>query len=207
MKFHIKEASKFKTLTNFLKRFCVSLKEVRGRLFTLLICVFSITTQVNAQSTDPGEDSYEAQLIPDLTGANCINKHNDTIRLKCYDSAFFYKPKEVAKSGITAVDLAVNFGRNSTEAQRDAEWSKIEGKTASVTANVYDVDVPGWLEKKYKVTLKGPDGIDFYCRLPDRMKTEATLLRTGDKFTCTGSLTSYLFLFGEAAISIDHFGH
>lgn len=140
----------------------------------------------------------------------CVQITDDEMRLQCYDGSYGYEGSTASGSTtalvepnvISTTDLSQNFGSNSTEAQRVVAWEKIEDKDASVSGRVRDVDTPGLLSEYYQVTLSGPDSMSFYCDMNKRYKTLAASLRVGDRFTCTGFLKSYIFMFGGAGITI-----
>ena len=99
--------------------------------------------------------------------------------------------------------LETEFGRDSTEAQRDFAWEDIEGKYTTITGSVYDVDAPGWLLKEYKITMQLANGLDVYCRIPESQKRRVKNVRFNDQFTCYGKLANYINVFGSSGISVD----
>lgn len=110
-----------------------------------------------------------------------------------------------AHAQVTNEDIRRNFSASSTEAQRTNAWEKINGGFGVIRGKVHDVDVPGWLEPYYKVSMDDPKGDLFYvCKLNKEFEALALSLRYGDYFTCHGQLINYVYIFGEAAIYIDY---
>jgi hypothetical protein len=99
--------------------------------------------------------------------------------------------------------IETEFSDNSTEAQRDFAWEDIEGKYTTVTGRVRDVDVPGWLIKEYRVSMKLANGLSVYCNIPESQKLRVKNVRFKDQFTCYGKLKSYTNVFGSSGISVD----
>ena len=110
-----------------------------------------------------------------------------------------------AHAQVTNEDIRRNFSANSTEAQRTNAWEKIDGGYGVIRGIVHDVDVPGWLEPYYKVSMDDPQGDLFYvCKLDKEFEALAVSLRYGDLFTCHGQLINYVYIFGGAGIYIDY---
>jgi hypothetical protein len=107
---------------------------------------------------------------------------------------------------VTQKQIETDFSKNSTEAQRDFAWADYEGESVSITGIIYDVDVPSWLLKEYRVHLDIANGIDVFCSIPEAQKNRVKALRAGQTFTCKGTLSSYSFIFGSAGISVDSDG-
>ena len=107
---------------------------------------------------------------------------------------------------VTQQQIETDFSDSSTEAQRDFAWADYEDESTSITGTIYDVDVPGWLVKEYKVTMKIANDVTVYCRIPEAQKSRVKGLRAGQVFTCEGTLFTYAFVFGSAGVSIKSDG-
>lgn len=104
------------------------------------------------------------------------------------------KSTPVAISPITwgEYDNIYNTKSNSTDMQKDAQWSKFEGKTVAWQGKVEDVSkgTLGGLTLNIKMN---PDTLtyDISLSLKSDQESEAMTLKKGEKVSFTGKLKSY----------------
>ena len=112
------------------------------------------------------------------------------------------KPEvKVSKTKGNTLDV-YSFSSAKTEAQRDTFFKANKGKKFTFTGRVRDVEAGGWVLGPSVSIQTGVPGVVVSCNYP-KDSTKVNHVSKGSTFTCEGTLTNYVFLWGGATVSLD----
>ena len=163
------------------------------------------------------DDATIAIAIGKLTADfNALTEcQNDILKIAADDyKPSFVKPTQTAETKETKKPEAkapktkgntldvYSFSSAKTEAQRDTFFKANKGKKFTFTGRVRDVEAGGWILGPSVSIQTGVPGVVVSCDYP-KDSTKVNHVSKGSTFTCEGTLTNYVFLWGGANVGLN----